>query len=339
MSGWSGQAAALAQRVSAYISASTQGLLTEPFEQLALELHRWQVANVAVVGALTEGPVARWQDLPAVPVSLFKDLDIGPDPSEPVAATFLTSGTTTSKRGVHRLRSTALYDQGAVAWARACVPNLPRRVVALLDDPRSTPTSSLSHMVALFSPASRCSWHCVDGLVDDASLEAALAQSDEPVFLPTTAFSLAFWLQRGARPLPAGSVVMVTGGFKGRAVQWEPDELYRRITNALGPVLVVTEYGMTELSSQLWGTPDTPFRPPPWLRALAVDPLTGGPLPAGERGQLRFVDLCNLDSTLAIETLDQGVVLPDGGVILEGRLPDAPLRGCSLTAEEAEERR
>ena len=92
---------------------------------------------------------------------------------------------------------------------------------------------------------------------------------------------------------------------------------------------------MTELSSQLWGTPETSYHPPPWLRAVAVDPVTGTPRPPGEPGQLRFVDLANLDGSVAVETLDEGIVHPDRSVTLRGRLAGAPVRGCSLTVEEA----
>ena len=50
---------------------------------------------------------------------------------------------------------------------------------------------------------------------------------------------------------------------------------------------------------------------------------------------MRFVDLANHQTVLAIETLDQGRVLSDGRVELLGRLAGAPVRGCSLTREDA----
>ncbi|MEO0601991.1 MAG: acyl-protein synthetase, partial [Myxococcota bacterium] len=155
------------------------------------------------------------------------------------------------------------------------------------------------------------------------------------LYVATTAFAMAEYLDHDPPALPAGSVVMVTGGFKGRVHRLEGAELYRAIRDRLAPARLVTEYGMTELSSQLWGAPQTRFAPPPWLAVLAVDPVTGEVLPAGTEGQLRFVDLANLDSTLGIETMDAGVVGVDGTVELRGRLTGAPSRGCSLTVEEA----
>ena len=132
---------------------------------------------------------------------------------------------------------------------------------------------------------------------------------------------------------------MVTGGFKGRIHRLDGDSLYAEAVRQLQPARLVTEYGMTELSSQLWGTPDTPYVPPPWLKVVAVDPESGRPLPAESPGQLRVYDLCNLDGTVGIETMDAGVVHADGRVSLAGRLEGAEDRGCSLTVEEAWQKR
>lgn len=323
---------ALARRVLAFVDGSLAGAPPEPFETLALDIHRWQVANDPVLAALVEGPVDRVEHIPAVPVALFRELPVGTVRPGQEGALFRTSGTTDARRGEHRLLDTALYDHGAVAWAERCVPGAPRDVVALLADPAEAPDSSLSHMVARFG---NCTWHLRDGVLQRASLDRRLRAATGPVYLAATAFAAAEWLDAEVPPLPEGSVVMITGGFKGRQVALDDASLYDAIRTRLRPARLVTEYGMTELSSQLWGRPGEPYRPPPWLRVVAVDPATGAPLPAGASGQLRFYDLCNLDSTLGVETLDRGTVGADGGVVLEGRLADAPARGCSLTVEEA----
>lgn len=320
MKPWTGRGHRLSDAVARFI----RGDGITDFETLALDLHHWQASNDPIIAAQVEAPVESWRSIPALPVDLFKRLPIGT--AVRPTAIFRTSGTTGSGRGEQRLRSTALYDLGAVAWKSHCVPDAPSTIVALLEDPAQVPDSSLSHMVGLFGDAS---WHVQDGKVTAPRL------SNKPVFVAATAFALADWLEQEPSALPSGSVLMVTGGFKGRVHRLEGHALYRAARRDLAPERLVTEYGMTELSSQLWGTPETAYRPPPWLRALAVDPETGRPRGAGVAGQLRFVDLCNLDTTLAIDTLDQGVVHEDGSVTLLGRLPDAPARGCSLTVEEA----
>lgn len=332
MSPWTGEAASLAARIRAFVDSSLQGAPSEPFEALALDLADFQRRHDPVAAALTLAAPARWEEIPAVPVDLFKSLPVGTVREGEPHHAFRTSGTTQGTRGVHRMRSTALYDHGALAWARKVAPDAPPRVLALLGDPAVVPDSSLSHMVALFGPAR---WFWREDRVDVDALHAALAAAPAPVYLATTAFALAEWLSGSPRALPAGSTLMVTGGFKGRVHKIEGEALYAEAEAALRPARILTEYGMTELSSQLWGTPSTPFAPPPWLRALAVDPITATPLPPETPGQLRFYDLCNLDGALGVETLDEGIVHADGRVTLRGRLPGAAERGCSLTVEEA----
>jgi len=336
LSAWTGPDRALAERIVRFVDGSLAGEAPEPFESLALDLHDLQAARCPVIGSLTQdaGPVRSLHDLPAVPVTLFKSLPVGLVDPEQAAVTFLTSGTTGGGRGAHRLRSTALYDHGAVAWARRVLPAWPGRTANLLLDPHQHPESSLSHMVDLFAPAS--SWHLGPHGLDVPAFVDAVRSSAEPVFVGATAFALAELLEEHAPPpLPPGSTLMVTGGFKGRSRRLDEAGLHAAAREVLQPAHLATEYGMTELSSQLWGTPGQPYRPPPWLRVLAIDPFTEAPRAPGESGQLRLIDLCNLDGSVAIETMDHGVVHADGTLTLHGRLEGAPARGCSLTVEEA----
>lgn len=146
---------------------------------------------------------------------------------------------------------------------------------------------------------------------------------------------------------------MQTGGFKGRSREVPAEELRSSIARAFGvpPSHVVGEYGMTELSSQLYegtlaaalareGAPGAGVRAapglylaPPWVRVTAVDPETLAPLPAGEIGLARIVDLANVDSAVAIQTADR-VRVTEEGVELLGRAPGAPPRGCSIAIDQ-----
>lgn len=319
---------ALVARVRAFVD----GDRATSFDALARDVAAYQAAGD---GGLTDRLRAHPDDVPAVPVALFKQLAVGTVPPEDRTATvFRTSGTTKAGRGVHRMRDASLYEHGAVTWAVACLGRVEPDVVALLEDPRTAPDSSLSHMIATFGArfARRTSWHVHDGALDRGSLAARLADLAGPAFVASTAFALAYWLRHDVAPLPAGSTLMVTGGFKGRVLDVDGDALLADAGRRLG-CRVVTEYGMTELSSQLWGTPTTPYRAPPWLRVTAVDPWSGVAVPAGQRGQLRFLDLCNVDAAVHVETLDHGVVHDDGSVTLLGRLPGAEIRGCSIPLE------
>jgi hypothetical protein len=104
---------------------------------------------------------------------------------------------------------------------------------------------------------------------------------------------------------------------------------------------VVAEYGMTELTSQLYegtlpnaalaGEPDVLLEPP-WLRVVPVEPETLSPVPPGELGIARIVDLGNVDSALVVQTEDL-VRRRGAGIELLGRRPGATARGCSLALE------
>jgi hypothetical protein len=104
---------------------------------------------------------------------------------------------------------------------------------------------------------------------------------------------------------------------------------------------------MTELTSQLYeGTlresalfarhpqaePGVYFEPA-WLRVTPVDPVTLLPVPEGEVGLARFIDLGNVDSAVCVVNQDL-IRRAGGGIQLLGRQPGAPPRGCSLAVEE-----
>ncbi len=325
-----------AARVRRFIERTNAGQAPEAFERLALDLSAWQRQRSPVLAKLSDDTITQWQQIPAVPVALFRHLDIDTMVTSTPTVCFETSGTTGLKSGKHRLLNTVLYDFNAMSWAQRHIDGPYTEVISLVEN---RPSSSLAHMIQLFptlrTQATVSSWvHNnelnIDGLV------AHLAQCTSPVFVAATAFALAELLDHVQHPLPPSSTIMVTGGFKGRKTSYDDVALYAAARTTLNPSWLLTEYGMCELSSQLWGIPGSPYRPPPWLRPLAIDPITGAPLPPEESGQLRFYDLCNIDSTIGIETLDHGIVHSDGSVTLLGRLPGAAVRGCSLQLEHIE---
>jgi hypothetical protein len=311
------------------------GTSDEEFGALALDLFRWQVARNSEYAAVAAGAAPdEWRRIPAVPVALFRDLTLTSFPVADAAVVFRTSGTT-GRRGVVRLPDTALYDRGARRHAEAVLGPLPRVGVSLAPVAED---ASLAHMCRDLVP-DMPTFFSLEGGVDAAGAWAALRAATEPVFVPGTAFAFADLVRHASEPvaLPEGSIVMVTGGFKGRRVALSDDELTRQLAALLPGARLVGEYGMTELSSQLWSARlGEPFTPPPWLGVVAVDPWLGEPVEGV--GLLRFVDLANAWSVVAIETRDLGEVLPDGRVVLRGRLEGDQVRGCSLTVEEVWER-
>jgi acyl-CoA synthetase (AMP-forming)/AMP-acid ligase II len=305
-------------------------------------------------------------DIPGVPCDAFRLARVALHPASEDRLRFSTSGTTSGARGMHAMRVTETYRELALKFGRAALLSnrQAQHVVALaplLDDP---PTSSLGHMMALFmvdfeqrgtfDVRTSERWLIDDRGVNLLGLEQAAARAatrGEALLVLATSFALVGLLDAlGGRtlPLPAGAVVMQTGGFKGKTREIAPAELRAAVAQsfAIDEAQIVSEYGMTELTSQLYeatlpgstlqrerpGAPGV-YAEPPWLRVVPVDPTTLEPVPSGEIGIARIVDLGNIDSAVAIQTQDR-VRRVEGGIVLLGRATGAPPRGCSLAIEE-----
>ncbi|MBM4363603.1 MAG: acyl-protein synthetase [Deltaproteobacteria bacterium] len=366
------QSRALHLRVRSHARAGALGIApAEDFDELALEIAAYQArhhAGYARLLAARGGLPGSARDLPAVPVDAFRLGRVAVHPEAEDELVFLTSGTTSGARGRHPVREPGTYRELALLGARRALiagSGGPRVVVALAPDPGARPSSSLGYMMRLlmeeldgralelgtsFAAGEPGRWLAGADGVDLRGLGRAIdlaGSRGEPLLLLATGFALVTLLDAlgpSSLPLPAGSVVMPTGGTKGRTREVGQEELRDLVALAfeLLPEQIVGEYGMTELTSQLYeGTlpgaavtgPRGSFLSPPWLRVDAVDPATLRPLPEGESGLARFLDLGNVDSAVAVVTQDR-IRCVDGAVELLGRLPGAPPRGCSLALEE-----
>lgn len=355
----------LHQRVQEFINRSLDLLPPERFDDLALEIARFQFAHVPAFARLCR---ARGVDLdkldsahaiPALPTDVFRLARIAAHSPDQDRRIFRTSGTSQGKevRGEHPLRTTETYELGALGWAEQLLwPDRHRFAVAVLAPSASEiPDSSLSFMIDLFvqAVAERSAYVVHDGVLDLDHLQRFIGDAHFvglPVLVLGTSFAFVHLIDQGGGRdlrLPNHSRLMQTGGFKGRSREVHPDELRQQMSVIFGlpPSHIVGEYGMTELSSQLyeetlvaaWNFESDVkhgiYQAPQWLSAAAADPVTLEALPPGETGILRFVDLANVDSCVAIQTMDLGRVTR-GRVELFGRAPGAMLRGCSLTVED-----
>ncbi len=285
---------------------------------------------------------------PAVPTDVFRSVRLRSEQADDHRV-FRTSGTTSGARGEHHRLSLNAYDAGALQWFTRCtsIGLGTHHVARLVFDDVCVDDSSLAHMAGLFARTlgrspSPAFLYPEDGLDVDAAVDFLKALS-APAIVIGTAFAFVHLMDSwpGSLALPEGSVVIDTGGFKGKSREVSRAELRDFYVSRLGVASqrCISEYSMTELSSQLYtggilsGVPDSLYLAPHWLRVTAVDPSSLQPLPTGETGLLRFDDLANTDSVVAIQTSDMGCVTPDG-VELFGRASDSTPRGCSLAMEE-----
>jgi hypothetical protein len=359
-------------RVDAFISQNGAGPEADgEFNRLALELFAFQFAGVPIYRRLCEkrgikpGSIQHWSQIPALPVSAFKEHVVSSIAENERSRVFHSSGTTghVPSRHFHNAASLSLYEAGLLPGFdrhfNGDDPISGRRGVTLIfltPAPALAPHSSLVHMFETI----RLKWGGTKSLYAgqleldgswsldmnriDAALSAAVLDK-HPVGLLGTAFSFVHLLDYRAASktgfsLPAGSRIMETGGYKGRSRTVAKTDLRRLMTKFLGvpDSHIITEYGMSELSSQAYdglvGQARPPvgiFRFPPWVRTQIISPETGAGTGAGETGLLRVFDLANIHSVMAIQTEDLAVSRGDGFELL-GRMEAAEPRGCSLLA-------
>ncbi len=330
------------------------------FNGLALQIFAHQLRYndpyaryCASLGVTLDAMPSGWEAIPPVPAAAHKEAALCTfDPSN-AALAFETSGTTIGVGGRHYMETAALYDASLLAgFSFGMLPDGPPtlRYMLLVPNPAHRPQSSLGYMMRKVADTygdGLDAWYLdgdtlhFDRFLDDVR---AAQRGGVPVCIAGTAFAFVNLLDelraRGIAPLPLphGSRIMETGGFKGRTRIVARADLYAQLAAffSLPQERIIAEYGMTELTSQYYDSTFNSARiksGPPWLRPRVVGP-NGRTLPDGVVGALVHVDLANRSSCLAIQTEDLGVAVPDSGIILIGRERGAELRGCSLDAEQ-----
>ena len=337
------------------------------FESLALRVFRHQFERVAPYReyCLSRGveTADRLDRVPYASTLAFKyaRMESGTAADFPGARLFLTSGTTIGKdeRGRHLVLRPDIYRASAITYLRRMLFPDGRRTAMLALHPiaERMPESSLSQMISWcideFGGGPVLCAACREGVDTQAAIGFLQRQTaaGKPVSILATTAALATLigtLNAAAITieLPRWSRLMDTGGPKGQKIPLTSEQVIAEARRTLGldPAMVINEYGMTEMCSQLYDatsfnsadrlTPAVRVKlAPPWLRPLALNPRTLAPAGDGEIGMLAFFDLANVGSVSALMTEDWGIVR-DGAVAILGRAAAAEPRGCALALEE-----
>lgn len=331
------------------------------FQELAFKIFAYQYQYNRIYrqfcdsSGVAPSKLKSWKQIPAMPADGFKELELISFPRHKIKKVFRTSGTTQDKRGVHAFETLKLYDAALLpVFDHYLLPDKKRmQYCFLIQSSKDAPDSSLSYMMSIVNKKHaglKGKFYIGKNWADFGLLVRDLRYARMPVMLLATAFSLKAFLDYLENEniwlnLPAHSRLMETGGFKGRTQAVSKEVLYRLCGERLGISRshCVSEYGMTELSSQAY---DTTLRDhiqhkkrrffkkgPAWMRTLVIDPKSGSEAPRGKKGLLRHFDLANRGSVLAVQTEDVGVQKEDGFEVLS-RAKKAQLRGCSLSYEK-----
>ncbi len=306
------------------------------FERKALDTFYMQATKcppyaqyLALIGVEPES-VNSIDEIPFMPISLFKSHDIycGEQAPEKV---FTSSSTTSMTPARHSMASLELYREAFTgAFTKFYGKPTKWSIYALLPSYLQREGSSLIYMVDELVSQCGSGGFYLDGY---ERLIGDMQRDEKPKILLGVTYALLDLAEQYA-PKLHNTIVMETGGMKGRREEIAKSELHDILCRSFGVDAIHSEYGMAELTSQAYSKGGNIFHSPSWMRVVARDindPFAK--LPCGTRGALNIIDLANVSSCAFLQTDDIGVVASDGSFRVEGRVDSAEIRGCNLLVQ------
>ncbi|MGB5653482.1 MAG: acyl transferase [Robiginitalea sp.] len=308
------------------------------FEVLALQTFAHQYHNVSVYKDFCDhlgkhpSNIKSLPDIPFLPIDFFKSRKIlsRKHRSEIV---FQSSGTTGSIRSKHYVANLGVYRESFTRGFEYFYGRPSEYcIVALLPSYQERSDASLSYMVGeLIAQSShpKSGFYTPGGTVE---LFESLEDLQTPVLLIGVTFALLDLVEKITKTIP-NTIVMETGGMKGRRKEMVRAELHSILSKGFGLKEIHSEYGMTELLSQAYSSGQGIFQCPPWMQVRirdTEDPLSL--LEAGRTGGVDVIDLANQHSCAFIATQDLGKSYDDGTFEILGRFDHSDIRGCNLMA-------
>jgi len=307
-------------------------------EPAALELFRFQYRHNDLYRAYTDalhihpGKVGTLTDIPFLPIQFFKTHAVTTGHFEPQLV-FESSGTTQTVNSRHLVKDASLYERSFItAFEQFYGPVTDYVVVGLLPSYLERQHSSLVVMVQEMIRRSR---QAGSGfyLYEHEKLYRQLQDTEargQKVLLIGVTFGLLDFAEKYRLSLQH-TIVMETGGMKGRREEWTRGQVHAFLQERLGVSAVHAEYGMTELLSQAYSCGQGIFNSPPWMKVLLRDENDPFQLFTGRAsGVINVIDLANVYSCAFIATEDIGKLHDNGSFEVLGRLDNSALRGCSL---------
>ena len=308
------------------------------FEDLALQSfkHQWEFNAIykRFCNHLGIDPsrINTVEKIPFLPIQFFKQFDVLAS-QNPVQAIFTSSGTTGSVTSKHHVTDLDLYVKSFREGFKLHYGNIEEyTILALLPSYLERDGSSLIVMVDQLIKDSKKE-ESGFYLNDYPGLSEKLKRLDaegEKILLIGVSFALLDLTEAFQFNLN-NTIVMETGGMKGRRKELIRDELHQLLKNGFGVDKIHSEYGMTELLSQGYSKGDGIFTTPPWLRVYMRDTEDALQLvPEGVTGGINVIDLANHNSCPFIATQDLGKKLDENRFEILGRFDTSDIRGCNL---------
>ena len=311
------------------------------FEQIALEVFRYQAKNSEVYGQFIRNlsidiqQIKHLDDIPFLPIEFFKNHQVITGGSE-FSRVFSSSGTTGMSQSKHYVKDLELYIQSYRKAFQLFYGDINKyALLALLPSYLEREGSSLIYMVndLINKSQNEKSGYFLDDHKLLYQTLKGLKESHTPVLLIGVTYALLDFIETYPIEFPE-LIVMETGGMKGKRREILREELHEILCAGFGVESIHSEYGMTELLSQAYSEGAGIFHCPPWMKVKirdTNDPLTL--LGVQQSGGLNIIDLANLHSCSFIATQDLGRSFEDGSFEVLGRFDNSDIRGCNLLVQ------
>jgi len=311
---------------------------THSFNEVSLQLFHFQYQNNTLyrqyVDLLKINPsqITDFNQVPFLPIRFFKSKTIkSGDWKEEII--FRSSGTTGQQTSQHFIKVSAIYEKSFLTAFKHFYGDPKEYVmVALLPSYLEREGSSLIYMTEKLIQLTQKkeSGFFLNETEQLFALLNELEKKNQKIILLGVSFALLDFCEKYALQLK-NTIVMETGGMKGRRQEITRSELHSIYKKSLGITSVHSEYGMTELLSQAYSKGEGKFHCPPWMKIIITninDPKEI--LPIGKTGRINVIDLANIDSCAFIATDDMGKINEDASFEILGRIDQSDVRGCNL---------
>ncbi|UUC45934.1 LuxE/PaaK family acyltransferase [Flavobacterium cerinum] len=308
------------------------------FEKTTLKVFRHQYDNNSVYRDFCtflkkdKTNVKQIKDIPFLPIQFFKSHEVlsSTDPAQTVFTSSGTTGMSTSKHFVTDLR---YYEESFRLGFSQFYGNIEDYVVlALLPSYLEREGSSLIYMVDDLiersnQPDSGFYLNNYDELIQKL---ITLDNQGQNIVLIGVTYALLDLIEMHSFELK-NTIIMETGGMKGRRKEIIREELHDILCKGFGVSEIHSEYGMTELLSQAYSLGDGVFECPPWMDVLIRDTEDAlSYIENGKTGGINVIDLANINSCSFIATQDLGKKYPNQSFEVLGRFDNSDIRGCNL---------
>lgn len=310
----------------------------QEFNEVALAVFKHQFKNNKVYRSFCDllyvhpSSISMVEEIPFLPIQFFKQRKVLSS-LDKVQEIFTSSGTTGSVTSKHFVTDINLYKESYLKGFAHFYGNIEDYVVlALLPNYLERKGSSLVFMVDDLIRKSKNieSGFYLDNIDELAQKLSELDKKGQKTVLIGVSFALLDVIEAKKFQLK-NTIIMETGGMKGRRKELVREELHSILQNGFGVDEIHSEYGMTELLSQAYSTGNGVFKTPPWMQVLTrdtEDALTI--LPPQKNGGINVIDLANYNSCSFIATQDLGKVYKNNTFEIIGRFDNSDIRGCNL---------